>query len=161
MYKPFDPVMERSGVKTRFSEQAMVPVEAYISMVIGSSSEEDSETDDQSYIPPEVYALSCNVYISHMMHMVVGERSRNSKFSYVSPRSIYGETSNKGKESASTYPCRSLSGSVQENGVEGVVLIAIQITGDPSAERMTPPRSTHVQPGDVSSLLIQQGERRS
>ena len=27
----------------------------------------------------------------------VGERSRNSKFSYVSPRSIYGETSNKGK----------------------------------------------------------------
>ena len=32
----------------------MVPVEAYISMVTGSSSEEDSETDDQSYIPPEV-----------------------------------------------------------------------------------------------------------
>src|SRR3954467_9929496 len=30
----------------------------------------------------------------------VGERSRNSKFSYVSPRSIYGETSNEGKESA-------------------------------------------------------------
>ena len=48
----------------------MVPVEAYISMVTGSSSEEDSETDDQSYIPPEVYDLSCNVYISHMMHMV-------------------------------------------------------------------------------------------
>src|SRR3954463_11968764 len=35
----------------------------------------------------------------------VGERSRNSKFSYVSPRSIYGETINEGKESASTYPC--------------------------------------------------------
>ena len=48
----------------------MVPVEAYISMVTGSSSEEDIETDDQSYIPPEVYALSCNVYISHIMHMV-------------------------------------------------------------------------------------------
>ena len=32
----------------------------------------------------------------------VGERSRNSKFSYVSPRSIHGETSNEGKESAST-----------------------------------------------------------
>ena len=61
---------KKSGVKTRSSEQAMVPVEAYISMVTGSSSEEDSETDDQSYIPPEVYALSCNVYISHMMHMV-------------------------------------------------------------------------------------------
>ena len=35
----------------------------------------------------------------------------------------------------------------------------IQITGDPSAERTTPPRSTHVQPGDVSHALIQQGER--
>ena len=89
----------------------------------------------------------------------VGERSRNSKFSYVSPRSIYGETSNKGKESASTYPCRSLSGSVQVNGVDGVVLVVIQITDDPSAERTAPPRSTHVQPGDVSHALIQQGER--
>src|SRR3954468_2347083 len=89
----------------------------------------------------------------------VGERSRNSKFSYVSPRSIYGETSNEGKESASTYPCRSLSGSVQVNGVDGVVLVVIQITDDPSAERMAPPRSTHVQPGDVSHALIQQGER--
>ena len=27
----------------------------------------------------------------------VGERSRKSKFSYVSPRSIYGETSNEGR----------------------------------------------------------------
>ncbi len=89
----------------------------------------------------------------------VGERSRNSKFSYVSPRSIYGETSNEGKETASTYPCRSLSGSIQENGVEGVVLVVIQISGDPSAERTAPPRSTHVQPGDVSHALIQQGER--
>ena len=89
----------------------------------------------------------------------IGERSRNSKFSYVSPRSIYGETSNEGKESASTYPCRSLSGSVQVNGVDGVVLVVIQITDDPSAERTAPPRSTHVQPGDVSHALIQQGER--
>ena len=69
MYQPFEPVMEKSGVKTRSSEHVVVPVEAYISMVTGSS-EENSETDDQSYIPPEVYALSCNVYISHMMHMV-------------------------------------------------------------------------------------------
>ena len=89
----------------------------------------------------------------------VGECSRNSKFSYVSPRSIYGETNNEGKESASTYPCRSLSGSVQENGVEGVVLVVIQITADPSAERTAPPRSTQVQPSDVSHALIQQGER--
>ena len=63
------------------------------------------------------------------------------------------------ERSASTYPCRSLSGSVQENGVDGVVLVVIQITGDPSAERTAPPRSTHVQPGDVSHALIQQGER--
>ena len=62
--------MEKSGVKTRSSEQAMVPVEAYISMVTGSSSGEDSETDDQSYIPLEVYALSCNVYISHMVSCI-------------------------------------------------------------------------------------------
>ena len=62
--------MEKSGVKTRSSEQAMVRFEAYISMVTGSSSEEDSEIDDQSYIPPEVYGLSCNVDISHIMHMV-------------------------------------------------------------------------------------------
>ena len=92
-------------------------------------------------------------------HDVVGEHSRNSKFSYESPRSIYGETSNKGKESASTYPCRSLSGSVQVNGVDGVVLVVIQITDDPSAERTAPPRSTHVQLDDVSHALIQQGER--
>ena len=70
MYQPFEPVIGKSGVKIRSSKQAMVPIEAYISMVTGSSSEEDSEIDDQSYIPPEVYALSCNVYISHIMHMV-------------------------------------------------------------------------------------------
>ena len=46
MYQPFEPVMEKSGVKTRSSEQVMVPVEAYISMVAGSSSKADSETDD-------------------------------------------------------------------------------------------------------------------
>ena len=91
--------------------------------------------------------------------MFVGERSRNSKFSYDSPRSIHGETSNEGKESASTYPCRLLSGSIQVNGVDGVVLVVIQITDDPSAERTAPPCSTHVQPGDVSYALIQQGEK--
>ena len=41
MYQPFELVMEKSGVKTRSSEQAMVPVEAYISMVTGSSLEEE------------------------------------------------------------------------------------------------------------------------
>ena len=108
-----------------------------------------------------IYAHNCFVFYSciDLAHdATVGERSRNSKFSYESPRSIYGETSNEREGSASTYPCRSLSGSVQENGVEGVVLIVIQITGDPSAERTAPPCSTHVQPGDVSHALIQQGE---
>ena len=45
------------------------------------------------------------------------------------------------------------------NGVDGVVLVVIQITDDPSAEQTTPSRSTHVQPGDVSYALIQQGEK--
>ena len=35
----------------------------------------------------------------------------------------------------------------------------IQFTGDLSAKRTAPPRSTHVQSGDVSHALIQQGER--
>ena len=49
------------------------------------------------------------------------------------------------------------------NMVGGVVHAAIQIAvdSDLSAERTAPPRSTHVQTGDVSSFLIQQGERRS
>ena len=45
------------------------------------------------------------------------------------------------------------------NGVDGVVLVVIQITDDPSDVRTAPPRSTHVQPGDVSHALIQQGEK--
>lgn len=47
----------KSGVKTRSSKQTMLPVEADILLVTGSSSEEDSETDDQSYIPPEPFEL--------------------------------------------------------------------------------------------------------
>ena len=48
-----------------------------------------------------------------------------------------------------------------KNADEGVVLVAIQIAvdSDLSTERTVPPRSTHVQPGDVSHALIQQGER--
>ena len=91
--------------------------------------------------------------------MVVGDRSRNLKFSMHHQDQSMESSSNEGKESASTYPCRSLSGSVQVTGVDGVVLVVIQITDDPSAERTAPPRSTHVQPGDVSHALIQQGER--
>ena len=66
VHQPFDTVMANSGVKTRSSEQTMLSDEAHISLVMDSSSKEDSETDDQSYIPPVVYALSCNVlYFSY------------------------------------------------------------------------------------------------
>ena len=69
MYQPFEPVTEKLGVKIRSLEQAMVPIEAYISMVTGNSPEEDSETDDQSYIPPEVFALTWHADVGHIMHM--------------------------------------------------------------------------------------------
>ena len=48
---PFELVMEKSGVKTRSSDQTMLPAEADILLVTDSSSEEDSEADDQSYYP--------------------------------------------------------------------------------------------------------------
>ena len=40
-----------------------------------------------------------------------------------------------------------------KNGDEGVVLVVIQITGDPSTERTAPPRSTHVRLGRRLLLL--------
>jgi hypothetical protein len=59
VHQPFESVMEKSGVKTRSSEQTVLHVEAHILPVIDSYSEEDSETDDQSYPPPpEVYVLT-------------------------------------------------------------------------------------------------------
>ena len=124
-----------------------------IRLVVASKLTKSTPTTTCVLLVHRIYAID----LAH--DATVGERSIKSKFSYESPRSIYGETSNEGKDSASTYPCRSLSRSVQENGVEGVVLVVIQITEDPSAERTAPPRSTHVQPGDVSRALIQQGER--
>ena len=49
-----------------------------------------------------------------------------------------------------------------KNAVGGVVHATIQIAvdSDLSAERTAPPRSTHVQSGDVSHALIQQGGGR-
>ena len=47
----------------------MLPAEADILLVIDSSSEEDSEADDQSYYPPEVYAQTWQGYLTHIMHM--------------------------------------------------------------------------------------------
>ena len=47
--QPFEWVMEKSGVKTRSSEQTVLPIEADILLVTNSSSEEDSKIDDQVY----------------------------------------------------------------------------------------------------------------
>ena len=52
VHQPFDTVMANSGVKTRSSEQTMLSGEVHTLLVMDSSSEEDSETDDQSYSPP-------------------------------------------------------------------------------------------------------------
>ena len=57
VHQPFGTVMEKSGVETRSSEQTMLSDEAHVLLVTDSSSEEDSETDDQSY-PPQVHALT-------------------------------------------------------------------------------------------------------
>ena len=62
--------MEKSGVKTRPSEQTVLPIEAGLLLGPDSSSEMDSETDDQSYSPTEVYALTWQGYPAHIMHMV-------------------------------------------------------------------------------------------
>ena len=70
VHQPFGTVMEKSGVKTRSSEQTMLPAEADILLVIDSSSEEDSEADGQSYYTPEVYAQTWQGYITHIMHML-------------------------------------------------------------------------------------------
>ena len=56
--------MEKSGVKTRPS------VEADLLLGPDSSSEMDSEIDDKSYSPTEVYALTWDGYTAHIMHMV-------------------------------------------------------------------------------------------
>ena len=70
VHPPFEAVMEVSGVKTRYSEQIMLPTEADILLATESSLEEDSEIDDQSYFPPEVYAQTWQGYITHIMHML-------------------------------------------------------------------------------------------
>ena len=70
VHHPFELVMEKSGVKTRSSEQTMLPAEADILLVTDSSSEEDSKADDQSYYPPEVYAQTWQGYDAHIVHMV-------------------------------------------------------------------------------------------
>ena len=70
VHQPFESVMGKSGVKTRSSEQSVLPVDADFLLVTDSSSEEDLERHDQSYPPPEVHDLTWLGYIAHIMHMV-------------------------------------------------------------------------------------------
>ena len=70
VYHPFGWELEKSGVKTRPSEQTMLPVVADLLFGPKSSSEMDSETDDQSYSPTEVYAQTWHGYTAHIMHTV-------------------------------------------------------------------------------------------
>ena len=70
VHQPFESVMEESRVKKRSSEQSMLLVDADFLLVTDSSSEEDSETDDQSYFPPEVHALTWQGYVTHIVRMV-------------------------------------------------------------------------------------------
>ena len=70
VHQPFELVMEKSGVKTRPSDQTVLTVEADLLLGPDSSSEVDSETDDQSYSPTEVYAFTWHGYTSHIMHTV-------------------------------------------------------------------------------------------
>ena len=62
--------MEKFRVKTRSSEQTVLPIEAELLLGPDSSSEMDSEIDDQSYSPTKVYALTWHSYTTHIMHMV-------------------------------------------------------------------------------------------
>ena len=62
--------MEKSRVKTRSSEQIVLPVKADLLLGPDSSSEMDSKTDDQSYSPTKVYAQTWHGYTAHIMHTV-------------------------------------------------------------------------------------------
>ena len=62
--------MEKSGVKTRPSEQTVLPVEADLLLGPDSSSEMDSEIGDQSYSPTKVYASTWHGSTAHIVHMV-------------------------------------------------------------------------------------------
>ena len=70
MNQPFGWEKEKSRVKTRPLEQTVLPVEADLLLGPDSSSEMDLETDDQSYSPTEVYALTWHGYNAHIMRTV-------------------------------------------------------------------------------------------
>ena len=68
MNQPFEWVMAKSGVKTRSSEQTVLPVKANPLLGPDCSSDMDSETPVLSLTV--VYALTWNSYTAHIMHMV-------------------------------------------------------------------------------------------
>ena len=70
VHQPFESVMGKSGVKTRSFVQSVLHVDADFLLVTYSSSEDDSETDDESYSPPEVHALTWQGYVAHIVRMV-------------------------------------------------------------------------------------------
>ena len=70
MNQPFGWEMEKSGVKTRPSEQTVLLVEADLLLGPDSSLEMDSEIADLSYFPTKVYALNWHGSTAHIMHMV-------------------------------------------------------------------------------------------
>ena len=91
---------------------------------------------NEQYRRPQLLCvlLVQRIYAIDLAHdATVGERSRNSKI-FLRITKIYlwrdQQRVERRGEFASTYPCRSLSGSVQVNGVDGVVLVVIQITDD-------------------------------
>ena len=75
VHQPFGTVMENSGVETRSSEQTMLSDEAHVLLVTDSSSEEDSETDDQSYPPrgacSNLAGLCCSYRAYGILHCYV------------------------------------------------------------------------------------------
>ena len=75
MHQPFSTVMEKSEVETRSSEQTILSDEAHVLLVTDSSSEEDSETDDQSYPPrgacSNLAELCCSYRVYGILHCYV------------------------------------------------------------------------------------------
>ena len=76
VHQPFGTVMEKYGVETRSLEQTMLSDEVHVLLVTDISSEEDSETDDQSYPPPRgacpnLAGLSCSYRAYGVWHWYV------------------------------------------------------------------------------------------
>ena len=61
---------EKIWSENKALEQIVLPVEEDLLLGPNSSSEMDSETDDQSYSPTQVYALTWHGYTTHIMHTV-------------------------------------------------------------------------------------------